>query len=446
MTLHDTLARFNSALSWNAALYIIYKIFFTGLSLALFNTLRTNDYSLWANTNSIIFLFLLWIDCGMRKSVPRFIPEFLFSERSTHRFLIWISALQMILIVAATPFLYKSLSYTATALHQDSLYTITFGLALFFTQGIIAIIRLIYHSYFMQKQFNLLAIIIMTIEMICNLFFFFRTEHTVHFVYTLFTTKLCADVTLAVISIPLFIKLTQSGVYPELIEGADKKAMQQTNNTPTEKKLEKQFIVHSFFMWVTTAIKSLTERNFLVPLITHTAGPEAANIFKVANDGALIFYRFILKTIGTADTSLLTYAGMQNKKDLLDNAFTKLRSRVAGLCLPLLGVIVLLAVYKSVFFSSHYVFHIFILMATCYLIETLLLPFERIIEVKRDYFRLIIGYIPYVIIIFIITNRILITSIGTVQFIIIVHSVRLVSAFLFVYLSRRVYSVRSFFS
>ena len=439
MTLHDTLARFNSALSWNAALYIIYKIFFTGLSLALFNTLRTNDYSLWANTNSIIFLFLLWIDCGMRKSVPRFIPEFLFSDKSTHRFLMWISALQMFLIFAATPLLYKSLAYTATVLHQDSLYAITFGLALFFTQGIIAIIRLIYHSYFMQKQFNLLAIIIMTIEMICNLFFFFSTEHTVHFVYTLFTTKLCADVILAVISIPLFIKLMQGGVYPELV--ADKQIKH-----PTEKKLEKQFIVHSFFMWATTAIKSLTERNFLVPLITHTAGPEAANIFKVANDGALIFYRFILKTIGTADTSLLTYAGMHNKKDLLDNAFTKLRSRVAGLCLPLLGVIVLLAVYKSVFFSNHYVFHIFILMATCYLIETLLLPFERIIEVKRDYFNLIIGYIPYAIIIFIITNRILMTSIGTVQFIIIVHSVRLVSAFLFVYLSRRVYSVRSFFS
>jgi hypothetical protein len=432
MNLQNALLRFNSALTWNAALYSVYKLFSLSLSIALFATLATNDYALWANINSIIFLFLLWIDCGMRKSVPRFSPEFLFSRRSTIRFIVGISIFQAILLSLCTPLIYLSLSYTARTLGHHAHTVIFFGLLLFVSQGIAAILRLIFHSYFLQKQFNGVAIIIMSIEMLFNIFFFFRSAPTVGLIFTIFTIKLIGDAFLIGISMYLLAKHI-----PILAKELDVTTKEQ-KNTQT---LTKNFVLHSFLMGCSTFIKSLSERNFLVPFLTHTAGPEMANIFKIANDGALIFYRFILKTIGTADTSLLTYIEIHKRKNELSDAFTKLTSRIAGLCLPLLAIVVLVVVYRPLFFESTFVFHIFTLMTTCYLIEALLSPYERVLEIKRDYMYLAIGYIPYAISIFFITHSNIIALIGMIPFVLAVHCVRLVNSFLFVYLSHRAYGL-----
>ena len=81
-------------------------------------------------------------------------------------------------------------------------------------------------------------------------------------------------------------------------------------------KIKNAFIKHSLIMWANNNLKSLSERNFLVPFFTHIFGPGPANLFKVANDGALLFYRIAIKTIGTTDTSLLAHieTSQQHKK------------------------------------------------------------------------------------------------------------------------------------
>lgn len=425
MTLEHIFIRFDQALNWNAALYICYKIIFIILSVTLYTVLPTNDYSLWANINSLIFLFLLWVDCGMRKSVPRFCPEF----KSTGRFIMGVMAIQIFILLTSSPWVYYTLSYTTQSLQATSPWVHYLGLTVFLTQGTINTIRLLFHSYFLHKQFNLLAIIIMTAEMLFNLSLLFSHITNDALIYALFANKIISDSVLIIMGIVLLIKLL-----PTI-------PIARSPKTPDTPDVHKQFITHSLLVWIATVIKSFTERNFLVPFITYAMGPQIGNIFKVSNDIALVLYRFVLKTIGTADTSLLTYSSMLNKKEDLTAAFIKLTTKIMHLSVPLLGIIIIINIGKFNFFEDHYGFQLFTIMSVCYLLETLLLPFERMLEVKRNYLSLFTGYIPYLAGIFLLTNTTIINHTGIIIFITLIHAIRLTSSFAIVALSCRAYSI-----
>jgi hypothetical protein len=179
-------------------------------------------------------------------------------------------------------------------------------------------------------------------------------------------------------------------------------------------------------MWVTTTLKSLSERNFLVPLIMHTLGAQAGGIFKVANDGALIFYRVVLKTIGSTDTALLAHVE-EEQKNSMNNAFKQLTIRVAALCLPLLGIVGLCSFNHASAIGTSAIFHLFILMTIAYLVETLLHPYERVLEVKRAYAYIAIAYIPYICLVIALASGYLTTLIGLYASVALIHAVRLVS-------------------
>ena len=166
-------------------------------------------------------------------------------------------------------------------------------------------------------------------------------------------------------------------------------------------------------------------------------------MFKVANDAALFFYRTVIKTIDTADTALLAHIEvLQNKKELMAIAFKKLITKIAALCFPLLGVVLLIFMQGVKEWNDLFVFQAFIIMALGYLIETMFMPYERILEIKREYVYLTISYIPYVVMITFLLAKPVIASIGLVPVIGMIHGVRLVSLICMVYGARARYGMR----
>ncbi len=233
---------------------------------------------------------------------------------------------------------------------------------------------------------------------------------------SVFATKLCTTTGLVIASYWLF---------------KEQSAPLVSKNSPDTKA----FIMHSGAMWGTTILNSLTERNMLIPVITYFMGVEIANICKLANDGALYLYRIVIKTLGSADTALLAhiqegYEDTIEKKKAIEVAIEKLTTQIARLSLPLLGIVGVVMGGSYILSYDQYVFHAFFIMAIGYLIETVWIPYERLLEVKQSYRLLFISYIPYVLFLFFLIYFLYISCIGLLPFLLLVHGVRLVTGFL----------------
>ncbi len=397
---------FSSALTWNGLFYLVYKTFFFLRTAILYKYLTTTDFSFWANCNSIIFLLLLWLDCGFRKSIPRYAPQV---GLQRHQWLYRLATIQISILLAASPLLYFFLTALTT-----NLSLILLALGIYFIEGLHAIIRLMYHAYFHNRSFNSMAIGATTIEII-GLVAAVHLGPSSSLLFFIFAIKLVATTGLVIASFSHFKELPA----PLLLK----------------KQNTKGFAIHSGALWGTTVLNSLTERNMLIPVLTYFMGVEVANVCKLANDGALYLYRIVIKTVGSADTALLShiqegYEDPREKKKAMEDAIEKLTTQLSRLSLPLLGVIGIIMLSSYVMSYNHYVFYAFFIMAVGYLAETIWLPYERLLEVKQSYRLLFLSYVPYILSLFLIFYFLYISCIGLLPFLLLVHGVRLVTGFL----------------
>ena len=428
MNFNQLITSFNTGTNWNAYLYTIYKVTTSLTPILLFRTLDSSPFSAWANLNSIIYLTLLWTDFGFRKSLPRYWPEFAGNHEALKWFTRRIIFFQLGVLIFITPLLMFFIHYFGSTFNIKQLNLVYAIPIIFIIEGIVSLMRLIFHAHFAMKQFNLLASWLLLLEAGLGVMSIYWL-HNEQLIYALiFNKAVCSSIVI----------VGASGMLPLLYQkrkhGEDKSI--DTNI------LMRNFIKHSGVMWFNTSLRSLSERNFLIPLLTATVGAELANWYKIANDGALLFQRMVLKTIGTADTSLLAYTKvMQSKEKLMEVAFKKLTTKIAALCLPLLGVIFLLMKEMYITANTHFVFQLFCIMTFSYLIELMLLPYERMLEVERRYICLVGVYVFYVFALafIIISNRF--ALIGFMSTIIGIGGVRLVSMGIMVWYARRVFSV-----
>jgi len=432
MNVNQIFSAFSQGINWNALYYVTYRILFTSLSFLLFYYLDTQDFSAWANINSIIFLILLWIDCGFRKSIPRYAPIFAQNKHTLNYFILALIVFQVSILITAVPVFFYVITTFLTITNSINYSAIIYlGCAIFVSEGLIALLRLLYHSYFWQKQFNTLVSGALIIEMSTNILCIMLSTTSMQLLQRIFITKLICGGAVIIIALVMLKKLYKSTYYQHQTEG------QAINSITTTRSA---FIKHSGMMWLNTNLKSLTERNVLIPFLTYMIGPAQANLFKVANDGALLFYRTIIKTIGTTDTSLFAYIEiLPGQQKLIPIAFQKVTTKIISLCVPFLGIVGLLALKSTVLFSNPYVFQTFFILVAGYIAETILSPYERILEVKRRYTKLLIAYIPYIIMIMIVFLSNCISWIGLLGSILIIHSVRLVSSLIMAYYARKEY-------
>ena len=157
MPTHSQLiSAFDQACAWNALLYSAHKLFATGLTFILFTKLDTDSFALYANIASIIFLVLLWTDCGFRKSIARFLPEYeqmgVAFNHTLHKLLLF----KGIITITALPVCAYALNTVLSTLNFAHTPIIYGTLVIFCSESLLALLQLIYHSRFLHKYFNMI--------------------------------------------------------------------------------------------------------------------------------------------------------------------------------------------------------------------------------------------------------------------------------------------------
>lgn len=380
------------------------------LSFSLYETLSPELFSAWATINSIVFLVLLWLDCGFRKSIPRYCPEFAQHKQTHKQFIALVLTVQSLVLAIGLPIMW----FVFPCFITQKMF-ILYALALFLISGVSELFKTIYHAHFWQKQFNVLQAMCMITEMICNFWYLAYPHPDTQIVTFLLTTKIASSIGVIIGSIALLPSLLQITTYSE------KKA-------PSFKNLTKAFLEHSFAMWAANCIKSLSERNFLFPFLTNAFGAMPANLFKVVHDGALFFQRIAIRILGSSDTALLSYALVLNdSQTVYQKAFIRLFKTVIALILPLTLLTISVFFIKTQAFTQEMLL-LFFVVALGYMFEVVLSPYERVLEVKRRYRLLWLSYAPYILGLSCLIA--LPQAVTLVQWIIIVHALRLLSAIL----------------
>lgn len=422
----QTLSRkFDQAINWNAILSILQKIVSTALSLALYYYSSPASFNAWANINSIIFITLLWIDGGLRKSLPRFAP--LIPSDYLPKTLSAIFIYQISAIAISSMYLKSMISLLGIA----PIISYSLILSTFFLEGMLSLTKIYYHSFLLHRMFNKTYSKILLIEGITALLFIIVSTH-INIDHLFIIKNICTG------------SMIMWALYhlPNILTN-------NINSTASYQGTEyiQPFIKHTAAMWVSNGIKSLSERNALMPLITSWCGIEQANIFKIANDGVMLVYRVLIKTVGTIDTSVLACSDALGKGKVgLQYAFEKITTKIGGLCFPVLGII--LNMYTIVIWcrNDHIVFHILFIMSIGYMIEFLFSPYERVLEVNFNYAYLVCAYMPYLLFISFLFLRplhlyFIMTSIGLVIFLACLHVVRLVSSLCMCVFSSYIYDI-----
>ncbi len=265
---------------------IISSTIFIGLSPLLYTQLTTQDFSSWANLNAMIYLLLLLLNFGLFKSISRFAPEFAQDRKAYKKFIKSIITFKLLVLLVGLIILAPLLKIAISAFNLSAtLALLPLGLGLFFAEGIASTMKLMYYANFRNKQFDLLARTMLMTQLVTNLVLIAGgSPSSENIVYIVLLTKIASGVLLAAISLFMLTRRQQTTT----IEQATINASQ----------LKRNFIQYSGFMWGTSTIKSLSGHNALLPLFTITIGPAAANLFKVSHDGAKLFYKAVLRTIG----------------------------------------------------------------------------------------------------------------------------------------------------
>jgi hypothetical protein len=309
--------------------------------------------------------------------------------------------------------------------------TLLLAIVILFLEGVMFLLQLIFHAHFWIKQYNLLYSVIISGEIIACIGIIFLTPPSL-ILFNVFLIKIISCIITIILALILLVRFYKK---------YDKNAHQEVIDYY---KLRREFIKHSSVMWVNTLFKSLTERNFVIPILTHTLGAPFANIFKISNDVALLFQRSIMKTIGTTDTSLFTFAKQisADHKTTLE-AFNKILRKIFYLVGLVSAFLIIFIIFKDFFIrKSGFIIDLFAILVTAYLIEALLSPYERVLEVNRRYKILLLAYVPFVIFAILLSVNNLIPNIGLVGFLIVLCSVRILSSLIIFICSRKLYGLK----
>jgi O-antigen/teichoic acid export membrane protein len=411
---------FSSALTANALLHLFSKVFSTMITFIVYSTASTNDFATWATIMSTIFLVLLWLDGGLRKSIPRYAPEFSTIQR---HLLFPLLQLQLILLILASPLMLYFLARITS-----NCYLIILALSIYVLEGITSCLRSLYHAYFYHHFFNQQTAYATTTETVLTLAAVAMVPAT-HLITALLAAKLISTCMIATIAITGWQQQPSALFIAESIP-----------------KNYHHFIRHTVWMWGMTIATSISERNFLLPFIAYATNMHTTALFKVSHDAALLLYRFIIKTIGSTDTALLAHVYIYNKDrissdNLMQQSVQKLSTQIARLALPLIGILIATVPAGYWFYYDSVGFHAFLIMAIGYLLETIWIPYERVLEVHHKYKILFYVYLLYIISITMTFFLFYISWIGLCIFLMCIHGVRLVIGILMRYSVYRLYGI-----
>ncbi|MGE0010384.1 MAG: lipopolysaccharide biosynthesis protein [Candidatus Babeliales bacterium] len=418
----------SQAVRWNAFSYTVFKITSTILTFVLFKQLSTSDFALWTGINSLVYLILLWADMGMRKTIPTFLPQIKDSNRKT--FIYIIIGLYFAVLNITCPLALAFVGSYAEQVHLPINSELLFASGLlYFGHGLEMLFQTIFHAYLWHRVYNMLLAVIQVSYMLMVMGAVYIWPSSADTVFYIVLGKGIASIICVLIGWLFLVKKLKN--------------THATGTSPISKKFMHQFLKHAGLMWLATICKSFSERNVTVPLVTYALGPLLGNIFKVAQEAALLFQRIVFRTIGTTDTSLFAY--VKNESDIAKNdlskVFSQLASKLAYLTLPLIGLIWFMQCQVSCCNTPNFGFQLFFIISMGLLVELLLSPYERILEVYAQYCELAYAYIFYLVCLGALFEMLLHNYISLIPFVITLYSIRLLSMGIMAYAVHRKYSI-----
>ena len=165
MSNNDILTRFNEGITWNGLTYLVYKILTTAVTFLLFAQLSTNNFVTWTSLQSLIYLTLLWLDFGLRKSIPRYLPLLEQYQLPMQVILkIFFMVYGFLLLCSAVLLVYygPQISHFLHITYNYHVFILTGMLVCL--EGMVAVIRLIFHAQFKNKAFNIMSTLLLGAE------------------------------------------------------------------------------------------------------------------------------------------------------------------------------------------------------------------------------------------------------------------------------------------
>lgn len=394
--------QFHAAIISNAQLYTVYKLSSLLKTFLLYRFMSPLEFNTWALVHSSIYLLLLWLGAGLQQAISRYSLYF-----ANHpQLLNYLLLAQAILISLGIPVI--------LCIHSDvEPFILLLSIGVYGMEAGYAILESLYHASFYNRQFNNGAITTSLID----------TSATIAIL--LISPKQQLLPTL------LLLKIILGAAFNLKFISSWKRLDHHTAPIDTQ-PTAKQILKHSLYSWIRIVLTTITQRNFLIHVITRGMGVADGNIFKVASDGARYFHRTIIKTIGSADMALLTHMqlhtnGSSEERLLMRQGIEKLSTQISRLALPLLGIVGVLIIWFHISSYDNIAFYPFLIMTVGFIGETLFLPYRRMLEIRQEYRTILRSYIPYITLITLLFIFITYTSIGLVTFLTYVHSVRLVT-------------------
>ena len=436
MTINQLYKQVSQSIAWNAILYTLRKSLSTILTFFLFNKLSTRDFSIWANMYSAIFLTLLWLDFGLKKSLPRYLPEFVKNNCNTEKLVKKILFCKIVAIIFFTLFFIfvsKYIISTCSVIEKNNIFYI--GCMLFVAEGFCSVIQIIYYSYLWQKQFNLLMSIVVVVKNFIICFFVFANVKSFLLLKSIFWTEISGT----------FVAGLYALFWLKSLFKRKKCTIRREDNRrkiKRRKNLNKELVLHSAALWFNDGLKSFSARNFMVLFFTRVLGPFQGNFFKLTNDCALLFQRIVIKTIGTTDTSLFSYIEIsENNQKYITHAFEQLIRKISIIFIPLIGIMLPLLLHFNNMFQDSYVCILFFILIVFYIVETILYPYERLLEVKRKYKILFFSYTPYICMLCIICLFRMAIYKNIIFLIVCIYSMRISSYLVMLYFTKKKYNI-----
>jgi len=402
---------FLKAIAWNGLLYGFYKISSTLFTIKLFHDVSTETFSVWALMHSAIFLVLVGIDGGLRKSIPKFAQLFIPQSSQHLDFVLRVFIVNFMLLgFLGLPTLSLMLHYFLPSSYYSLL--LWYALNIFIIEGIISFCTIVYQAHFIQYLFALPYTAALLLETGINL-------------YYLGTYSLSEqDLLIMLLRNKIVIKLCM-GIIALIVFGYWMR-MQNTKQYPPSNAeyWEKDFIKHTALMWTSTTIKVLSERNFLLILFTRCINSSTANLFKISHDSTMIFQRIALKIIGVSDTAFLAKTSDQTA---VNSRLKTLLRIIIGFTIPLAFLVTAIFLYQLEKYSTQIIL-VFLIFTISYCIEIILSPYERLLETHNAYKDLWKSYAPYLIIFLVATASLIIFNLHIIIYLLIIQSGRVISA------------------
>jgi hypothetical protein len=401
---------FIRALGWNGAGYLMYKGYSLFLTWHLAHRWDAAQFATWGSLMSAIFLAELWGSAGLRKSLPRFIPYFSHNLRTLTYCMSILMAVRIVTTTIVGILFVMCMPRLSICLNMDIDTALLWRAAcLLIAENIQSILQLFYQAYFFNQYYTTISTLALCVEglIILGILFSPYPLLSLPFLLTVRTvTTLTACVALIFYFLRYLVKPTTT----------------QADCVPSSSQLPIiPFVIHSFYAWSMAIVYSFSQRNCLMIFITGWYGHSAGRMFKLTNDTAQVVHRALTRTVGVADTALLTHH--MDHPFLFAHACTQLIHTISWLVIPSFACLLIVGIFSH----HHHSFSLslFCMLAFTYAIELILIPYERILEVKRRYLILVVSHIPLILAYFICFFFFKISL--PAMFIITLHGARIVS-------------------